>query len=57
MTNAVPIAAGFVLFDETLPRDPRGALQIAAFASIVVSAALLGRSAAGKPVPETAAVD
>ena len=57
VTNAVPIAAGFVLFDETLPRDPRGALQIAAFASIVVSAALLGRSAAGKPVPETAAVD
>src|SRR5262249_38259471 len=33
VTNAVPIAAGFVLFGETLPRDPRGALQIAAFAA------------------------
>ena len=43
VTNAVPIAAGFVLFDETLPRDPRGALQIAAFGAIVCSAALLGR--------------
>lgn len=48
-TNAVPIAAGFVLFDEALPHDPRGALQIAAFAAIVASAALLGRSAAGEP--------
>jgi hypothetical protein len=49
VTNAVPIAAGFVLFDEALPHDPRGALQIAAFAAIVASAALLGRSAAGEP--------
>jgi hypothetical protein len=46
VTNAVPIAAGFVLFDEALPRDPRGALQIAAFACIVCSAALLGHAAA-----------
>ena len=42
VTNAVPIAAGFVLFDESLPPGVRGALQIAAFASIVASAALLG---------------
>jgi hypothetical protein len=48
VTNALPIAAGFVLFDETLPRDPRGALQIASFAAIVTSAALLGRSATGQ---------
>lgn len=46
VTNAVPIAAGFVLFDEVLPHDPRGALQIAAFATIVCSAALLGRASA-----------
>lgn len=46
VTNAVPIAAGFVLFDESLPPGARGVLQIAAFASIVASAALLGRSAA-----------
>ena len=43
VTNAVPIAAGFVLFREALPPGARGALQIAAFASIVASAALLGR--------------
>jgi hypothetical protein len=45
VTNAVPIAAGFVLFDESLPPGVRGVLQIAAFASIVASAALLGSSA------------
>jgi hypothetical protein len=54
VTNAVPIAAGFVLFGESLPQGVRGALQIAAFASIVASAALLGsfaatRSAAARP--------
>ena len=36
--NAVPIAARFVLFDEQLPHGAKGALQIAAFASLVVSA-------------------
>ena len=46
VTNAVPIAAGFVLFDESLPPGMRGVLQIAAFASIVASAALLGSFAA-----------
>jgi hypothetical protein len=46
VTNAVPIAAGFVLFDESLPSGARGMLQVAAFASIVASAALLGRPAA-----------
>jgi hypothetical protein len=42
-TNAVPIAAGFVLFDESLPSGTAGGLQIAALAAIVVSATLLGR--------------
>lgn len=46
VTNAVPIAAGFVLFHEALPHGIQGALQIAAFASIVGSAALLGGAAA-----------
>jgi hypothetical protein len=46
VTNAIPIAAGFVLFDEALPHGVQGALQIAAFASIVGSAALLGGAAA-----------
>ena len=44
VTNAVPIAAGFVLFGESLPPGVRGVLQIAAFGSIVASAVLLGRS-------------
>lgn len=41
-TNAVPIAAGFVVFGETLPPGIRGALQLAGFAAIVVSAIALG---------------
>jgi drug/metabolite transporter (DMT)-like permease len=43
-TNAVPIAAGFVVFDEQLPNGAYGGLQLAAFASLVVSATLLGHS-------------
>jgi drug/metabolite transporter (DMT)-like permease len=59
-TNAVPIAAGFVLFRESLPPGARGALQIAAFASIIASAALLGasattRSGSARPRPEAGA--
>jgi hypothetical protein len=42
VTNAIPIAAGFVLFHETLPHGVRAVLQIAAFASLVVSAVALG---------------
>jgi hypothetical protein len=42
-TNAVPIAAGFVLFDEELPAGTHGVLQVAAFGSVVLSASLLGR--------------
>jgi drug/metabolite transporter (DMT)-like permease len=45
-TNAVPIAAGFVLFGETLPHGTRAVLQIAAFACLVVSAVALGRQQA-----------
>jgi len=40
-TNAVPIAAGFVLFDEALPGGLRGVSQLAGFAMIVVSAVAL----------------
>jgi hypothetical protein len=46
VTNAVPIAAGFVLFHEMLPHGARAALQIAAFASLVVSAVALGHQQA-----------
>jgi drug/metabolite transporter (DMT)-like permease len=51
VTNAVPIAAGFVLFDEALPGGAKGALQIAAFGSIVASAGFLGSAAAVPPDP------
>ena len=46
VTNAVPIAAGFVLFGETLPRGTRAVLQIAAFACLVASAVMLGHQQA-----------
>jgi heavy metal translocating P-type ATPase len=42
-TNAVPIAAGFVVFGEQLPHGPKGALQLTAFALLVVSGALLAQ--------------
>ena len=45
-TNAVPIAAGFVLFGETLPHGMRAMLQVAAFACLVASAVALGRQQA-----------
>ena len=47
-----PDRGGFVLFAETLPAGAQGALQIAAFASIVASAALLGGSAATGGAPK-----
>lgn len=43
-TNAVPIAAGFAVFDEQLPQGAQGFLQLAAFGSLVVSAVLLART-------------
>lgn len=45
-TNAVPIAAGFVIFGETLPCGTRAVLQVAAFACLVVSAVELGHQQA-----------
>jgi hypothetical protein len=50
-TNAVPIAAGFVVFGEQLPSGARGSLQLAAFACLVAGAVLLAR------VPRRPAVD
>ena len=56
-TNAVPIAAGFVLFGETLPHGTRAVLQVAAFAGLVVSAVALGRQQAPKDRPAGSARD
>jgi drug/metabolite transporter (DMT)-like permease len=59
-TNAIPIAAGFIVFGEQLPPGSKGALQVAAFASLVVSAAFLARvrlsRAAAEPVPDGALI-
>jgi hypothetical protein len=45
-TNAVPIAAGFVLFGETPPRGMRAVPQVASFACLVASAVVHGRQQA-----------
>jgi hypothetical protein len=52
-TNAVPIAAGFVVFGEELPAGARGALQLAAFGCLVAGAVLLARA----PRPSSAEAD
>ena len=46
LTNALPIAAGMVLFHEPLPSGWVGAVRITAFAAVVAGAVLL--SARGK---------
>jgi hypothetical protein len=50
-TNAIPIAAGFVVFDEQLPGAEKGVLQLVGFATLVVGAALLAR--VQRPAVET----
>jgi hypothetical protein len=52
-TNAVPIAAGFLVFGERLPDGARGVLQLVAFALLVGSAVLLAR----RPHPLPARAD
>jgi hypothetical protein len=57
-TNAVPIAAGFVLFGETLPHGGRAVLQVAAFGCLVASAVALGHQqapATQAPAPQAPA--
>lgn len=59
-TNAVPIAAGFVLFGETLPRGARAVLQVASFACLVASAVALGHQQTPQdsgPVPSADRVE
>jgi hypothetical protein len=55
-TNAIPIAAGFVLFGETLPHGMRAVLQVISFACLVASAIALGHRQApqaDEPTPRT----
>jgi hypothetical protein len=59
-TNAIPIAAAMVLFEEPLPGGVMGVLRVLAFAAVVVGAVLLAPSrerAAGQaePAPGAAA--
>lgn len=55
-TNAVPIAAGFIVFGERLPGGARGVFQLAAFATLIASAVLLAhrRAAPAGATPSTA---
>jgi hypothetical protein len=50
-TNALPIAAGSILFCEALPGGVRGVARVAAFACVVIGAAALARREAGEPAP------
>jgi hypothetical protein len=47
LTNALPIAAGMLIFGEALPGGLRGVLRVAAFALVTLAAALLARSHTG----------
>jgi hypothetical protein len=52
-TNALPIAAGSVLFGESLPGGVRGVARVAAFACVVLGAAVLARrEPVESPVPQ-----
>ena len=46
LTNALPIAAGLIVFGERLPGGAYSALRIASFAAVVAGAALLARETA-----------
>ena len=48
LTNALPIAAGMVLFHEPLPSGVIGAVRVAAFAAVIAGAVLL--AARGKEI-------
>lgn len=50
LTNALPIAAGIVLFHERLPGGGFGDVRVAAFALVVAAAALLARAEDGPEV-------
>jgi hypothetical protein len=51
LTNAIPIAAGLVLFHEHLPGGPLGVVRVAGFVLVIVAAGLLARRRELIPVP------
>ena len=54
LTNALPIVAGMVLFSEGLPGGASGVARVAAFAAVVVGAALLAKGESDPAVVEPA---
>jgi hypothetical protein len=44
LTNALPIAAGMVILNESVPSGPLGVLRIGAFVAVTLGAILLARS-------------
>jgi hypothetical protein len=56
VTNAVPIAAGMILYGDALPSGALGAARLLSFAAVVAGAALLTRGpdrpAAARPEPD-----
>lgn len=49
LTNVLPIAAGTVVLEESVPAGALGAARIVAFACVIAGAALLTRPLAGQP--------
>jgi hypothetical protein len=49
LTNAVPIAAGMIIFGDGLPPGPLGAARVGAFLAVVIGAGLLARPTAPEP--------
>jgi hypothetical protein len=57
LTNALPIAAGPVLLDETLPHGGLRVLRILAFATVIAGAILLARPLRGDPGRQLGSTD
>ena len=51
LTNSLPIAAGFVVFSESLPGGPLGVLRVVAFVLVVLGAGALGTHASPAAAP------
>jgi hypothetical protein len=54
-TNSLPIAAGVILYGESVPDGALGALRVLAFALVVAGAALLARGETGAALEASAA--
>ena len=57
LNNALPIAAGIVVFGEMLPRGPVGALRVAAFVAAIAGATYLAARPPAPQAPEPQAAE